>query len=401
MPIPLTRPNPSRLSESVSRLREIEDRAIFSNFGPVNAAFERNMTDQIFGGVGECLTVCNATIGLMIAIRQALESRPKSRRRYALMPSFTFAAAAQAAQWNRLTPLFCDINPLDWSADKASEQRLLDKYHQQIAVVVPYATFGCDIDLAWYENIQRQYGIPVVIDAAASLGTISENGRGFGIGFSGAIVYSMHVTKAFATAEGGLIYSTDPQLIKTLRSMSNFGFGEPRNATLMGLNGKMGEVVALLADLRLENFDAIMQRRACLVELYRNALPELSFQQSRTHRQAHQLTSTLLPSNMATYRTMIQAELHERGVGSATYFSPHVAEQDYFRDAAALASLPVTNAVASRVLTLPLYDTMTDEEVYEVVSAVKASLTLVKRRRRPSSSTSDSGSVPVFREGLA
>ena len=117
--IPLIRPNPSRLSEAVSRLREIEDRAIFSNFGPVNSAFERNMTDQIFGGVGECLTVCNATIGLMIAIRQALESRPKSRRRYALMPSFTFAAAAQAAQWNRLTPLFCDINPSDWSADPA------------------------------------------------------------------------------------------------------------------------------------------------------------------------------------------------------------------------------------------------------------------------------------------
>ena len=90
----------------------------------------------MFSGIGGCLTVCNATTGLMIAIRQAIESRPASRRRFALMPSFTFAAAAHAAKWNRLTPLFCDINPLDWSSDRASEQRLLDKHHSQIAVVM-------------------------------------------------------------------------------------------------------------------------------------------------------------------------------------------------------------------------------------------------------------------------
>ncbi len=75
--------------------------------------------------------------------------------------------------------------------DRASEQRLLDKHHHEIAAIVPYATFGYDIDLEWYENIQRRYGIPVIVDAAASLGTVSEDGRGFGTGFSGAVVYSM------------------------------------------------------------------------------------------------------------------------------------------------------------------------------------------------------------------
>src|SRR5882757_393472 len=221
MTIPVSSPAPAKLSEATARLREIEDRAIFSNFGPLNTAFEKNMKEQMFGGIGECLTACNATIALMIAIRDAIESRPKSRRRYALMPSFTFAAAAQAAQWNRLTPLFCDINPGDWSADPTSEARLLQKYGDEIAVIVPYATFGYDIDLAWYEKIQQQYGIPVIVDAAASLGTISENGLSFGAGFSGSVVYSMHVTKSFSTAEGGLIYSADANLIKRLRTMSN------------------------------------------------------------------------------------------------------------------------------------------------------------------------------------
>ena len=299
------------------------------------------------------------------------------------MPTFTFAAAAQAAQWNRLTPLFCDISAGDWSADPASELEMLKKYRDEIAVIVPYATFGYDIDLTRYEAIQRQYGIPVVVDAAASLGTISENGLGFGTGFSGAIVYSMHVTKSFSTAEGGLIYSADSQLIHTLRSMSNFGFGEPRNATLMGLNGKMSEVAALLAELCLESFDAVMQRRSQLVGLYRDSLPELTFQPLKAHRQAQQFTSTLLPPDMADQRRMIQLEMRQRGVDSATYFSPHVAEQGYFRRQAKLSSLPVTNEIASRVLTLPLYDTMTEQEVLEVVSAVKASLGLIADARMP------------------
>ena len=379
MRIPLARPNPAKLSEAIADLQALEERAIFSNFGPLSISFEQKMTNQVFGGVGECLTVCNATIGLIMAVRQAMMRRPATKRRYALMPSFTFAAAAQAVQWNRLTPLFCDINRVDWSADEQSEAELLERYKDEIAVVVPYATFGYDIDLDRYERIQRDYGIPVVIDAAASLGTISENGVGFGSGFSGAVIYSMHVTKSFATSEGGLMYSADAEMIRTLRTMSNFGFGEPRNATMVGLNGKMTEVSALLASLRLESFDEVMQRRSELVGLYRRALPELSFQPVKEHRQAHQFTSTLLAKELAPCRSMIQAELTRMGIGSANYFSPHVAEQAYFRNPA--VSLPVTDEIASRALTLPLFDAMTDAQVHEVSAAVKEALAIVEDRQ--------------------
>jgi len=306
----------------------------------------------------------------MIAIREAIARRPDPKRRYALMPSFTFAAAAQAALWNQLTPLFCDINPRDWSADPNSELELLEKFKDQIAVIVPYATFGYDIDLAWYERLHKAYGIPVVVDAAASLGTISANGEAFGTGFSGAVIFSMHATKSFATGEGGLIYSGDPQRIGTLRAMSNFGFGEPRNATMMGLNAKMSEVAALLACLQLEGFEQVVQRRSHLVDLYRALLPGLEFQPAKAHRQAHQFTSALLPRHLAPYRTQLQAELRHSGVETGNYFSPHVAEQHHFREMAGRRPLPVTNEVASRVITLPLFDAITEEQVRHVCASV-------------------------------
>lgn len=381
MRIPLAKPNPAKLSEAVAELRQMEQRAVFSNFGPLNASLEDKMRDKLFGGMGECLTVCNATIGLMIAIRREIESRPKSRRRYALMPSFTFAAAAHAAYWNRLTPLYCDIDPVTWAADPADERRLLEAHGHEIAVVVPYATFGYPIDLRWYEEIQRRYDIPVVVDAAASLGTTSAEGQGFGTGFSNAIIYSMHVTKSFSTAEGGLIYSANPELIQELRTMSNFGFGEPRNATTVGLNAKMSEVSALLAHLCLEKFDSVIERRSQLMDLYREELPELTFQAVAPGRQANQFTPVLLPREMASARAGVQMEMAHRGVATATYFSPHVAEQPFFRERSDSRLLPVTDDVASRTLTLPLYDTMTEREVIEVVEAVKAGIADVQRAR--------------------
>ena len=109
--IPLTRPGPPKLSEACDALRVIEESGLFSNFGPVNTRFEEDLLEACFGGIGECTTVCNATTGLLLAIREAIARGPGGRRRYALMPAFTFAAAAQAALWNRLIHFFAISTP--------------------------------------------------------------------------------------------------------------------------------------------------------------------------------------------------------------------------------------------------------------------------------------------------
>src|ERR1700689_982545 len=276
MNIPLVRPAPPQLSLAVAELQSLEQSGIFSNFGPVNTLFEQEMLERFFGGEGACTTVCNATIGLMLAIKDAVGERPTGK--YALMPSFTFAAAAHAALWCGLTPLLCDIDPKTWEADHAAEAEMLTRYAGQGAVVMPYATFGYPIDLDRYTKLAAQLGVPVVVDGAASLGTFDEHGRGFGKGFAGSVVFSMHATKSFAVGEAGLIYSRDAERVARLRAMCNFGFGEPRTATMAGLNGKLPEVCALVGRLRLAEYDGIMAHRAALFNRYRQALPELQFQ---------------------------------------------------------------------------------------------------------------------------
>jgi dTDP-4-amino-4,6-dideoxygalactose transaminase len=384
MNIPLVRPAPPQLSLAVAELQSLEQSGIFSNFGPVNTLFEQEMLDRFFGGKGACTTVCNATIGLMLAIKDAVGEQPSGK--FALMPGFTFAAAAHAALWCGLTPLLCDVHPANWAADPAAEAEMLAQYAGKIAVVMPYATFGYPIDLEHYKRLADQLGVPVVVDAAASLGTCDEHGRGFGSGFAGSVVYSMHATKSFAVGEAGLIYSADTDRIARIRTMSSFGFGEPRTATMVGLNGKVSEVTALLGRLRLLDYDSIMEHRAALSNRYREALPAFQFQLRAPGTQAHQFVPALLPSGLGVRRAAIRAALADQGIATGAYFSPHVMEQPYFQKTCVAGPLPVCDDVSARMISLPLFDTMTHHEVDHVVASLQALIDAEQGSRRSKAS---------------
>ena len=215
MKIPLVRPAPPQLSLAVAELKALEESGIFSNFGPVNTLFEQEMLARFFGWRRRLHH------SLQCDDRPYAGDQGCGRRAplWKVCPDagFTFAAAAHAALWCGLTPLFATSIRRHWAADPAAESEMLARYAGKIAVVMPYATFGYPIDLERYTRLAAQLGVPVVVDAAASLGTFDEHGRGFGSGFAGSVVFSMHATKSFAVGEAGLIYSADPDRIARLR----------------------------------------------------------------------------------------------------------------------------------------------------------------------------------------
>lgn len=385
--LPLIAPRPPRLSGMGDELRGIEERGVYSNGGPVVRGFETGLRDRMFGGAGDCLAVGNATLGLMLAIRHAAGARA-GRGMFALMPSFTFAATAHAAEWAGLTPLLCDIDPNDWSASEAAEAAAFERYGDRIAVVVPYATFGASIDLARYRRYHER-GVGVVVDAAASLGAIDAEGKAFGAGVPFAVVYSMHATKVFATAEGGVIHSGDAGLIEALRRMTNYGFAGGRSAEGPGFNAKLPEVLGVLAAAKLEEIDAIADHRAALDRAYRDRLTGFEFQARTGRRQPVQCQSLLLPRAFAGHRSAIVAALAEEGIGSGQYFSPHLAEQPWFRANSVIEPVPVSDDVAARILSLPVTDGMTEADVDRVCTALvdacnRTGLSSVGRERRGS-----------------
>jgi dTDP-4-amino-4,6-dideoxygalactose transaminase len=173
----------------------------------------------------------------------------------------------------------------------------------------------------------------------------------------------MHVTKTFATGEAGLVYCADDGAIEVLRCMGNFGFGKPRTATLPGLNSKLTEIGALLAKEKLKNFDAVVEHRQELAAAYRRELPELSFQVMNGLRHAYQFMPALLPNGHRQSREDVITQLAAAGVSAATYFSPHLAEQPYFLHNSKFLDLKVTEDVGARIISLPMYDSMTHRDV--------------------------------------
>ena len=391
--IPFLKPHPPALSEHIDLLKRIEASGVFSNFGPVNAEFENRVISEVFGGDGHCVTVCNATVGLILALRAQLDDRIW-RTGLALMPSFTFAATAHAAIWAGLTPLLCDIERKGWWPCPADEDRLLDKFGGDVAAIVPYATFGASLDLPRYASLAEKRSIALVVDAAASLGSRAADGRAFGQGFPWPVVFSLHVTKTFSTSEAGLIYCADKKIIDRIRTMSNFGFGEPRHATMLGINGKLSEVAAAIALLRLDGFEAIVAHRQRLYSRYVEGLPDCEFQAETCERQVHQFVPILLPLLASARRDDIQHALDQAGVATGRYFSPHIAEHSYFKRVARYESLPITEAVSQRSLSLPLSDQMTEDDVAHVNRALRSALSSLPRTfetRVPERAGSDFG----------
>lgn len=368
MKYPFIRPSPPRLSQQINELIALENSGIFSNFGPINSRFEKSALATFFGGSGAITTVNNATTGLILAI-EALLDRQNPRRRYAVMPSFTFAATAAAAEWCGLEPLFIDIDPDTWLPSVADLEERLRSMGDEIAVVVPYATFGNGLALEHLDKLCANYKIPMVVDAAASLGTRWNDDQHFGANSTWPIVFSMHVTKAFGTSEAGLVYCHNKDMIDRIRALSNFGFDADRRVVAKGLNGKLSELAALVCDLRLATYPKTVSTRALLAQQYKETMHNVTFQKITSKTIGYQFMPVLLPSAYGKNRADICRQLSTAGIETRSYFSPALHQQEYYQRKGIKRSLPITDEISQRIVGFPLYDSMTTQDIDEIVGA--------------------------------
>lgn len=368
--IPFLRPAVVRKEAYLGYLDQIDASHIYSNYGPLNRSFERRAIEECFSGSGFCVTVNNATTGLMLAIKSL--ARPGGR--YAVMPSFTFAATPLAAEWAGLEPYFVDVDARTWATDEACLSGLLERLGDDVGVVVPYATFGQNLDLAYFGDLHRR-GLPVVLDAAASFGAVAEDGTAFARDFPGAVVFSFHATKAFGIGEGGLVYSGDSSLIEHIRQSGNFGFGPERASMTSGLNSKMSEYAAAIALATLDAFPQKAAERLRIHDWYTKALASSGAHLSGWESQQisgttpHQFMPLLTPPGVDNNLAVRGAAA--RGVQLRTYFSPACHEQPHF-STSQRTELHTTNSLSSRILSLPLWEGMTLDHVFRVVDSVTA-----------------------------
>ncbi|MDH5545021.1 MAG: DegT/DnrJ/EryC1/StrS family aminotransferase [Gammaproteobacteria bacterium] len=348
-------------------LGELERTHIYTNYGPLNQRFQQRLLSEHFQDTGHCVTVNNATSGLIAAISMLR----RQRRKFALMPSFTFAATPLAAMWAGLEPFFVDVNPDTWNMCHQSLEDAIAILGDDVAVIVPYSAMGNPIDVDYYEQ-HIANGLPVVVDAASSFGT-RQNGKQFGHGFTGTVVYSFHATKTFGIGEGGLVYSSNEDTIAQIKRFGNFGFNDQRLSQFMGMNTKLSEFHAAVGLATLDTFEqTILKRRETLAQ-YRSAMDHhhMLERQWCVPKSSAELCYQFIPmcappgvDNIAITQKMAQNSIEIKN-----YFSPSCHQLPTFEEFGRVP-LPHTEQLSRRVISLPVWSNMPRQVVDEIMETL-------------------------------
>jgi dTDP-4-amino-4,6-dideoxygalactose transaminase len=344
------------------------------SMGPKVAEFEAAFADAL--EARHALAVSNGTAALHLALL-AIDCGPGDE---VILPSLTFVAAANMIRRVGATPVFCDIvGGGDLNLDPEDVNRAVSPATKAV-LVLHYGGFACDMDSVL--EIARTNGIRVIEDSAHAPGS-RWNGRSCGtIGDIGC--FSFFSNKNLAIGEGGMVTTDDDELADRLRLLRSHGMttltwdrhrghASTYDVVVPGLNYRLDEIRAAMGLVQLRFLSEENTARARLARLYGEALDGVNgFAMAFSDRlgdtsSAHHLAVALVPD--AASRDRIRAELVERRIQTSVHYPP-IHGFSAYRDLEPSRSLPRTDDAAGRLLTLPLFARMTDEQLRLVVDAL-------------------------------
>ncbi|MBX2989412.1 MAG: aminotransferase class I/II-fold pyridoxal phosphate-dependent enzyme [Bdellovibrionaceae bacterium] len=359
------RPNVGDRKRFLQRVEDMFDRRWFTNNGPFVQEFEQKICDYL--GVKHCIVVCNATIALEIAAR-ALDLSGE-----VIVPSFTFVATAHALQWQKITPVFCDVNPQTHCLDIESVRR---KITPRTTGIVGVHVWGQPCEIEALTNLVREQKLKLLFDAAHAMGSAH---RGQMIGnFGDAEVFSFHATKFFNSFEGGAITTNNSELASKIRLMKNFGFSGLDKVVFPGTNGKMTEVSAAMGLTSLESIDSFIEINQRNFQFYNNELKNLNgikvFQYEKNEKRNFQyIILEVDESQTGLTRDQLVQILHSENVLARKYFYPGVHEMEPYKTDFPQSGkeLPETKSLCQRVMSLPNGSSVNIESIKHICEIIR------------------------------
>jgi dTDP-4-amino-4,6-dideoxygalactose transaminase len=351
----------------------------FSNFGPCCELLTARLSEAT---ARSCVPVANATLGLMVAIAALREESPRGAGE-ALVPSFAFAASAQAAAWNGLEPVFVDVAPATWQLDAEALENALAARRGRVAVVIALSSFGVPSPppvRARWEKACREAKVPLLVDSAAGYGAAAEDGRAIGAQGDAEVV-SFHALKSVTAGEGGAFFCRDEALAARVAQLANFAFDE-RHQVLRrdGLNAKLSEPAAAIALASLDELAASLAARSERAERLLGLLPAGFERQPRLERGTWQFVPVAAPDSRT--RDAVLEEGARRGITLRTYYDP-LHRMPAFVACRRADALAITDELASRMLSLPMAVDLDEREIAAIADVIQAAAYAAPAGLRP------------------
>lgn len=361
--VPFIKPSFPSVDEMSEDYRQIVDSNWFTNFGPFEKAFAKEVGNYI-GKEYIAITFSSGTAALIASMLAILGKGDTTK--YIIMPSFTFVAGADAIVLCGYRPLFVDIENEGLHMNISRARAALLQYGERVAGILFCNAFGVGTNnIEAWETLSKEFNKPLIVDSAAGFGSLYNDTKKVGSA-ADCEIFSFHATKSFAIGEGGAVITSNSELAKNLLSIQNFGFDKNINTTQLGFNGKLQEINAAIGLRQLKRFSTVLEGRRRIFARYKAQLDPERYLFQKNAENASLCFATVIVKDTHSRDKKITA-LHEAGIDAKIYYNPSIHKQGYFKETEIFESLSATNIIDESVISLPVYDALSDKDVNLII----------------------------------
>lgn len=370
-PLTVTSPLLPPLEEYIPYLQEIWQSRYITNNGHFHQLLEQAL--QTYLGCPYLSVFTNGTLPLITAL-QALHLD----RGEVITTPYSFVATTHSVWWNKLQPVFVDIDPVTGDMDPAQIEAAIT---ERTVAIMPVHVYGTPCDTQAIDAIAQRHGLKVIYDAAHAFGVTV---AGKSVLQAGDIsTLSFHATKTYNTVEGGALVTPSQESKKQVDELKNFGFVSETEVVQPGINSKMDELRAAYGLLNLKYVDRAIAARKAVAERYIAELQGVEgiclyepIVQNTIHETDIRLNYSYFPIFIEPSFRMSRDSLYEhlkgQGILSRRYFYPLISTFEPYSSypSASPKHLPVATRIANEVLCLPMHHLLSEQDIERVVKGI-------------------------------
>lgn len=350
------------IEEYITEIKDLWDSRWLTNMGVKHHELEEKLARYL--DVSSIVLFANGHLALECAIAAF------NLTGEVITTPFTFASTTHAIVRVGLEPVFCDIDPENYTIDVTRIEKLIT---DKTSAIVPVHVYGNICNVNEIERIAKKYDLKVIYDAAHAFG-VKVGGVGVG-NFGDASMFSFHATKVFHTIEGGGVALKDRSGIKQiLNDLKNFGITGTESVERVGENAKMNEFQAAMGLCNLRHIEEEIEKRRAVFERYLENLKNIKgikVPQPEKDVVQNYAYFPVIFDGFRKNRNEVYEELKKHNIIARKYFYPLVSDFDCYRQKHSSNDTPIAKYIADRVLTLPQYADLNLDDVDRICKIIR------------------------------
>lgn len=364
-PIYVTKPFLPPLEEFIPYLEKIWETRILTNNGPFHQELEQKLCEYL--EVPYVSLFANGTLALVTAL-QALNIKGE-----VITTPFSFVATTHALWWNKITPVFVDIETETFTLDPEKIEAAITP---KTTAILPVHVYGYPCKVERLQEIADKHGLKVIYDAAHTMGA-KYKGKHIA-SFGDLSILSFHATKVFNTFEGGAIVSHTKEMKEHIDNLKNFGFRGETTVVEPGINAKMNEFQAALGILQMKYLSQAINERRKIFDYYKDQL--LGIKGIYLPERVNELESNFAyfpvligGKELGTTRDRIYEILKAERIHARRYFFPLIVDFDpyYKLPSASKENLKFAELISKQVLCLPVFSGLENMNIEKMAAILR------------------------------